>query len=156
MSSFQSEIKTLRADLSGSMSTMVAEAVAAHLPQVPYQLNRCCFYSCVFFYSCVDIAPATNVTLFSAPSTIVMLFRSFRITSSFLCIPLSHLLRLLRSLLLQSYPWPRCSPDHPHSWCPLTSPNRDLPDYTAQRFWLVYTLNILRTLFLVHSVIYPL
>ena len=35
MSSFQSEMKTLRSDLSGSMSTLVAEAVAAHLPQVP-------------------------------------------------------------------------------------------------------------------------
>ena len=56
MSSFQSEIKTLRADLSGSMSTMVAEAVAARLPQVPYQFKRCYFCSCVFFSSCVDIA----------------------------------------------------------------------------------------------------
>ena len=56
MSSFQSEIKTLRADLSGSMSTMVAEAVAARLPQVPYQFKQCCFCSCVFFCSCVDIA----------------------------------------------------------------------------------------------------
>ena len=56
MSSFQSEIKTLRADLSGSMSTMVAEAVAARLLQVPYQFKQCCFCSCVFFCSCVDIA----------------------------------------------------------------------------------------------------
>ena len=34
MSSFQSEMKSLRSDLSGSVSSMVAEAVAAHLPQV--------------------------------------------------------------------------------------------------------------------------
>ena len=44
MSSFQSELKTLRSDLSGSMSTMVAEAVAAHLPQVPYQTQN---FSCI-------------------------------------------------------------------------------------------------------------
>ena len=49
MSSFQSELKTLRADLSGSMSAMVEEAVAARLPQVPYQFIRCYFCSGVFF-----------------------------------------------------------------------------------------------------------
>ena len=49
MSSFQSELKTLRADLLGSMSAMVEEAVAARLPQVPYQFIRCYFCSGVFF-----------------------------------------------------------------------------------------------------------
>ena len=34
MSTFQSEMKSLRSDLSGSVSSMVAEAVAAQLPQV--------------------------------------------------------------------------------------------------------------------------
>ena len=55
--------------------------------------------------------------------------------------------RLLRSHLLQSYPWPHRSQDHPHRWCPLTSPNRDLPGYIAQWFWLVYILNMLMILF---------
>ena len=34
MSTFQSEMKSLRSDLSGSVSSLVAEAVAAQLPQV--------------------------------------------------------------------------------------------------------------------------
>ena len=58
--------------------------------------------------------------------------------------------RLLQSHLLQSCPWPHRSRDHPHRWCPLTSPNRDLPGYIAQWFWLVYMLLIL--FFLDHSV----
>ena len=58
--------------------------------------------------------------------------------------------RLLQSHLLQSCPWPHHSRDHPHRWCPLTSPNRDLPGYIAQWFWLVYILMIL--FFLDHSV----
>ena len=58
--------------------------------------------------------------------------------------------RLLQSHLLQPCPWPHRSRDHPHRWCPLTSPNRDLPGYIAQWFWLVYILMIL--FFLDHSV----
>ena len=49
MSSFQSEIKTLRHDLSGSMSTMVA----AHLPQVPYQFQTKNFVHVSFYCSYV-------------------------------------------------------------------------------------------------------
>ena len=52
MSSFQSELKTLRADLSGSMSAMVEEAVAARLPQVPYQFIRCYFVQVSFSLMC--------------------------------------------------------------------------------------------------------
>ena len=82
MSSFQSEIKTLRDDLSGSMSTMVAEAVAAHLPQVPYQFQTKNFFSCIFLlFICCLYAPPTIVILFSAPPTIVILFRPFHVYS---------------------------------------------------------------------------
>ena len=139
MSSFQSEIKTLRDDLSGSLSTMVAEAVAAHLPQVPYQFQTKIFlFMCLFIvhmlmllicspYKCYTLqcSPYNCYTLQTIPHLLVVY-----------CTFLSPtFVRLLQSHLLQSCPWPHRSRDHPHRWCPLTSPNRDLPGYIAQWFW---------------------
>ena len=67
MSSFQSELKTLRSDLSGSMSTMVAEAVAAHLPQVPYQFQTK-FFMYLFIVRMLPIcSPYNCYTLHTIP-----------------------------------------------------------------------------------------
>ena len=154
MSSFQSEIKTLRDDLSGSMSTMVAEAVAAHLPQVPYQ-----FQSKIFLFMCLFIvhmlmllicSPYKCYTLQCSPYNCYTLQTIPRLLVVYCTFLSPTFVRLLQSHLLQSCPWPHRSRDHPHRWCPLTSPNRDLPGYIAQWFWLVYILIIL--FFLDHSV----
>ena len=131
LSSFQSELKTLLSDLSGSMSTMVAEAVAAHLPQVPYQFPTKIFH--VSFH-CSYIAYMLPLQLLysSYPSTFIR---------SCYCTFLSPTsIRLLQNHLLQSCPWPHHPWDHHPRWCLWTSPNRDLPGYIAQWFWFVYML----------------
>ena len=67
MSSFQSELKTLRIDLLGSMSTMVAEAVAAHLPQLPYQFQPK-FFMYLFIVRMLPIcSPYNCYTLHTIP-----------------------------------------------------------------------------------------
>ena len=73
MSTFQSEMKSLRSDLSGSVSSMVAEAVAAQLPQVFLILLVQALLK--FCHLILAILLLHNVTLFpSSPCPLVQNF----------------------------------------------------------------------------------
>ena len=75
MFSFQSEMKSLRSDLLGSVSTMVAEAVAAQLPQVLVLMLRsgpsCNYHTfvdivCGIFYGHFTFVALYRCTMFLA------------------------------------------------------------------------------------------
>ena len=109
MSSFLSELKTLRSDLSGSMSTMVAEAVAAHLPQVPYQFQTKFFMYLFIVHMMPICSPYNCYTLHTISRLLKVVIVRFLSPTS---------VRLLQNHLLQSCPWPHHPWDHPHRWCP--------------------------------------
>ena len=110
MSTFQSEMKSLRSDLSGSVSSKVAEAVAAQLPQV---------FLVLFVQALLNFCQ------------IILLYCSYTCCTKFWGLffirpyPTRH---PLRCLLSRTCPWPRNLPGFP---------NRDRRDPTAPRFWLV-------------------
>ena len=125
MTSFQSEMKSLRSDLSGSVSTMVAEAVAAQLPQVLILILRSGPF--VFYHTIVDV-----ILLHSYDHiTSITLYRCAMFFGSLSFIRPVPTRRRLRYLPRRPCPWPGNLPGYP---------NRDRRDYTAPRFWLVILL----------------
>ena len=121
MSTFQLEMKSLRSNLSGSVSSMVAEAVAAQLPQVflilfvQALLNFCHIILAILLLHIMALFP-------SSPCPVVP---NFGVSFSSGPTQPRH---PLRCLPIRPCPWQRNLPGFP---------NRDRRDPTAPRFWLV-------------------
>ena len=121
MSTFQSEMKSLRSDLSGSVSSMVAEAVAAQLPQVFLILFVQALLN--FCHILLAILPLHIMSLF--PSSPCPVVPNFGVSLFHQALP---------------NPAPPAMPPHPTLPWPRNLPgfpNRDCWDPTTPRFWLV-------------------
>ena len=121
MTTFQSEKKSLRSDLSGSVSSMMAEKVAAQLPQV---LILIIGQALLFFVAQLLVLFSYILMTMLHPLLCTIVLYFFLGLSFIRPYPTRHRLRCLPR---RPCPWPGNLPG---------CPNRDRRDSTAPRFWL--------------------